>query len=170
MNAEPKLDIATLNAMSAEAFAATLGDIYEHAPWVAAAAAARRPFATPAALEAAMSAIVRAAGIERQTTLLRSHPELGESHALAPESAREQRERGLDRLDRAQSRHLAALNAAYRARFGFPFIVAVRGQKDMTAIVAALERRMAAPPDAERDTALDEVVKIAGFRLARRIA
>ena len=163
-------DIATLNAMAREDFVAALGDIYEHAAWVAEAAAPLRPFGDRDALAAAMARIVRDADPALQTALLRAHPELGHRGPLAPESADEQRAQGIDRLAADEAARLAALNAAYRERFGFPFIIAVRGQRDMAAIMTALERRLAGTPDDERRIALAEVCRIAGFRLARRVA
>jgi 2-oxo-4-hydroxy-4-carboxy-5-ureidoimidazoline decarboxylase len=167
---DPCLNIAALNAMEPADFIDALGDIYEHARWVAAAAAALRPFAGGEELAAAMARIVREADPARQMALLRAHPELGARGRLAPESAIEQRERGIGELAEDQARRLEALNTAYRERFGYPFIIAVRGQRDVTAIMHACERRLAATAEQERRTALEEVEKIAGFRLARRLA
>lgn len=168
MNAA-SLSLAALNAMTPIDFTAALGDIYEESPWVARAAAALRPFADRAALASAMAEAMRAADPARQLALLRAHPELGQRRGLTPHSATEQHERGLDRLDDGAAQRLAALNAAYRERFGFPFIVAVRGQRDMAAILHALQQRLAATPEQERRIALAEVEKIAGFRLEHRI-
>lgn len=165
---ERRLGIATLNAMSGADFVAALGDIYEHAPWVAEAAVSRRPFRDVAELAACMAQVVSEADAARQLALLRAHPELGQSGPLAPESAREQRAGGIDRLAGATAQRLAALNAAYRERHGFPFIIAVGGQRDLDAIMAAAERRVANAPEEERRAALLEVEKIAVLRLARR--
>lgn len=165
-----RLDIATLNAMDQADFVKALGDIYEYAGWVAEAAAPLRPFASRDELAAALARIVRDADLALQMALLRAHPELGKRGPLAPESASEQRERGIDQLAAEEAGRLAALNAAYRERFGFPFIIAVRGQPDMATIMAALERRLSGTAHEERRIALAEVDKIAGFRLARRIS
>ena len=166
---ERRLGIATLNAMSGADFVAALGDIYEHAPWVAEAAASHRPFRDAAALAACMAQVVREADGARQLALLRAHPELGQGGPLAPESAREQRERGIDRLAGEKVLRLATLNAAYRERHGFPFIIAVGAQRDFDAILLAAERRLANAMEEERRIALGEVEKIAALRLARRL-
>jgi OHCU decarboxylase len=101
---------------------------------------------------------------------VRAHPELAGKAAIAgdltAESRAEQAGAGLDRLDAEESARFDALNAAYRGRFGFPFIIAVRGQRDRRAITAALETRMAAGETEEIETALGEVAKIAWFRLS----
>ncbi len=159
------VSLAALNAMDAPDFTAALGGIFEHSPWIAAAAHAMRPFADVAALHGAMVAVVDAAGAERQLALLRAHPELARPAVLTAASRAEQGGLGLDRLASDEAAGFAALNAAYRDRFGFPFIIAVRGQRDRAAIRAALEARLARDAAAERAAALAEVAKIARFRL-----
>ena len=101
--------------------------------------------------------------------LLRAHPELATRLRMTDESAREQKGAGLDRLTREEHTRLLALNAAYRERFGFPFILAVRGAgKDI--VLKALEMRVKNPPAAEFARALVEVQKIVRFRLEDRVA
>ncbi len=159
-----------LNRLTAEEFAGALSGIFEHSPWIPAAAAAHRPFASVAALHARMVAIAEGAPTERKIALLAAHPELGKRGPLTAESAAEQGGMGLDRLAVTEADRIAALNAAYRARFGYPFIVAVRGQRDLTAILRTLEARLANEPDAELRVALAEVCKIARFRLEDLVA
>lgn len=165
--------LAALNALDRDGFTAALGDLYEHAPWVAARAWEARPFADASALARALAAVVEAASAEEQLALLRAHPDLAGKAAimgeLTPESRREQAGAGLDRLTPEEHARFTALNAAYRERFGFPFILAVKGA-DKAVILAAFEARLGNPPAAERATALAEVHKIAGFRLAQRLA
>jgi 2-oxo-4-hydroxy-4-carboxy-5-ureidoimidazoline decarboxylase len=164
-----KLPIEALNRMDPQAFAAALGHVYEHAPWVAARAAARRPFASRAALQAAMREVVMQAGEAEQTALICGHPELAGktaiSRELTPDSTREQQGAGLDRLTRVEYERFHVLNAAYRNRFGFPFIMAVKGRgKDE--ILAAFATRLENGRDVEFRTALEQIGLISGFRLA----
>ncbi len=167
-----RLSLDHLNGLSAEAFAAALGDIFEHAPWVAAAAAAKRPFATVAALHEAMMQAVRTAPREAQLAFLRGHPELGgkvaRAGAMTADSVAEQGSLGLDRLSDAEFERFEALNRAYAARFGFPFIICVRRQT-RDAILNEFERRTALPPEGEFAAALDEIGHITRLRLVARV-
>ena len=164
--------LEALNALDAEGFAAMLGGVFEHSPWVARAAYSARPFGSIAELHAAMLRVATDASADRQLRLLQAHPVLAQpaQHELTAASAAEQAGVGLDRLAADETAVLDTLNRAYRARFGFPFIIAVRGQRDRAAILAALQSRMHNPPDQERATALAEVAKIARFRLHDLIA
>jgi 2-oxo-4-hydroxy-4-carboxy-5-ureidoimidazoline decarboxylase len=159
------IDVDALNALCADAFTAVLGGIFEHSSWVARAAWTARPFASVAALHATMVSVVANAGTERQLDLLRAHPELAQTGPLTEASSAEQGGMGLDRLEADEAAAFDRLNAAYGARFGFPFIIAVRGQRDRAAILAALTARLQNTPDQECATALAEVAKIARFRL-----
>ena len=164
-----RLTIAAVNALSPPEFNARFAPVFEHAPWVAAGTAVRRPFASRAALHAAMLAVVGSAEDDAKLALVRGHPELAGKAAidrtLTAESANEQVGAGLDRLTPAEFARFHELNAAYRTRFGFPFIVAVRGL-DKTAILAAFERRRANAPDAEFAEALAQIGRITALRLA----
>jgi 2-oxo-4-hydroxy-4-carboxy-5-ureidoimidazoline decarboxylase len=170
----PAVDLASVNALDRESFVALLGGIFEHSPWIAAAAHDARPFASIAALHAHMVGTVRAASTAEKLRLLQAHPELAGKEAkarlLGAASAAEQAGAGLDRLGEADAARFDALNAAYGQRFGFPFIIAVRGQRDRQAILKALEARSGNSVAVEIDTALDEVAKIAWFRLSDLIA
>ncbi len=164
MNA-PRIDLATLNTLGVDAFAAVLGGVFEHSAWVARAAWSARPFASVTAMHATMVSVVANSGAERQLALLRAHPELARPGALTAASAAEQGGIGLDRLEPDEAAAFDRFNADYRARFGFPFIIAVRGQRDRAAILAALTARLRHEPDREMAAALAEVAKIARFRL-----
>ncbi len=163
------LDVATLNAMGVAEFVAALDGIFEHSPWVAEAAASARPFADRSALHAAMVAAVAAAGEAAQLGLLRAHPMLARRAALTAESESEQGRLGLQSLDATAADEMERLNQAYFDRFGFPFIIAVRGQRDRAAIAAALRARLLASPADEREEALAQVARIALFRLEDRV-
>jgi 2-oxo-4-hydroxy-4-carboxy-5-ureidoimidazoline decarboxylase len=159
------IDLGTLNTLGVDAFSAMLGSIFEHSSWVAHASWAVRPFASVTALHATMVSVVANSGVERQLGLLRAHPELAQTGPLTAASSAEQGGMGLDRLGSDDVATFGALNGAYRTRFGFPFIIAVRGQRDRDAILAALSARLQSSPDQEQTTALAEVAKIARFRL-----
>lgn len=172
MTASPSL--AALNAMSMAEFRARFGSVFEHAPWVAERAAAARPFASAAALRTALLGAVEGSPAETKLVLLRAHPVLGgteaRSGAVTAESAREQASLGLDRLEAEEERRFAELNRAYAARFGFPFIFAVRGARDRSGILAALERRLQQSAEEEQAAAFAEVLRIASFRLDERLS
>lgn len=169
MNALPPL-LAEINALDRDGFAARLGGIFEHSRWVAERAWAARPFGHFADLHAAMVRAMRAGSEAEKTALLRAHPELAGREAkegrLTAASTGEQKSAGLDRLDAAEMRRLAELNAAYRAKFGFPFIIAVRA-RTKSEILAEFARRLARTSAEERETALGEVEIIARIRLER---
>lgn len=160
--------IAELNALPVPDFAAALAGVYEHAPWVAEATAALRPFANSKTLLAALSEAVRLAGEARQLELIRNHPDLAGKAALAgdvtAESMVEQSGAGLDRLSVAEFEAFQRLNAAYAARFGHPFIICVR-RHTKDSILQQFEHRLAHEPAAERQAALAEIDRIAALRL-----
>ncbi len=162
--------LAAINALDRDTFVARLGGVFEHSPWTAERAWAERPFANVAALHAAMVRAMRAGSAAEKTALLRAHPELAGREAqegrLTAESTGEQKSAGLDRLDAAEMRKLAEMNAAYRAKFGFPFIIAVRARTKRE-IFAEFARRLARSAAEERETALGEVETIARIRLER---
>jgi OHCU decarboxylase len=167
------VEVGAVNAMDEQQFLAAFGGLFEHSPWVAEGAWRRRPFSGAADLQAAFEAALLEAPADRKLALLRAHPELAGREAaegeLTAESEREQGSAGLDRLTREQLRALRELNAAYRERFEFPFIVCVR-EHTKESLLAAGEARLANPPARERDVALHEVVKIARLRLEDALA
>ncbi len=165
--------LAELNAMSAAQFTAALAAIFEHSPWVAERAAARRPFASRLDLHAAMCEVVAQASTAEQLDLIRAHPELAGRAAvrkeLTADSTREQQGAGLDACSPEEFSRLQDLNRRYHEKFGFPFIVAVRGH-DRAAILAALEARLQNANDDEFRTALQQIGRIAFFRLNDAVA
>jgi 2-oxo-4-hydroxy-4-carboxy-5-ureidoimidazoline decarboxylase len=158
------MKLADLNAADRGPFAAALGWIFEDSPWVAERAWTRRPFADLDALHRAMVEQVERATVEERLGLLRAHPDLGTRARVGHASRSEQAGAGLDTLTAGEFARLQALNAAYRERFGFPFLLAVKnsGQHD---ILRALEVRGRASREAEFREALRQVYRIARFRL-----
>ncbi|MCL1619116.1 2-oxo-4-hydroxy-4-carboxy-5-ureidoimidazoline decarboxylase [Ralstonia pseudosolanacearum] len=160
--------LAQLNAMDTAQFVRTLGGIYEHSPWVAEQAAGQRPFASADALAAAMRRAVDGAGEGPQLKLVRAHPELAGKAAvrgeLTAESTREQAGAGLDQCSPEEFARLQALNARYNDKFGFPFILAVRGY-DRHGIIDVFARRLENDRATELRASLEQIHRIAGFRL-----
>lgn len=173
MSADTPVSLEKLNAAGPKEFMAAVGAIYEHSPWVAEAAAARRPFSSLAALHECMSTTVLAADDSRKLLLLNAHPDLAgkamRAGALTADSKVEQRGAGLDRLTEKEFDHFQTLNAAYRKTFGFPFIICVlRHTKD--SVLRQLERRVKNALPVERDAAMKEVIRIAALRLDRHVS
>ncbi len=166
-------DLNALNTMSSDAFVAALGGVFEEAPWIAAAVARARPFATVTALHAAMMAAARAAPPEARMAFLCGHPELAgkvaRAGAMTAASIAEQGGLGLDRLSDTEFERFAALNAAYRQKFGFPFIVCVR-RHTRDSILSQFARRLDNGIPAEMATALDEIGFISRLRLAAAVS
>jgi 2-oxo-4-hydroxy-4-carboxy-5-ureidoimidazoline decarboxylase len=162
------ISIAQIDALERDAFVAQLGGIYEHSPWVAERAWKARPFRSRDALHAAMEKMVATASREEQLALIRAHPELAGRLAVAGQltdaSRSEQAGAGLDRCTPEEFARLQALNADYRRKFDFPFIVAVRGLT-RAQIISQLEERLAHSADQEFEACLREIGRIAGFRL-----
>ena len=158
------MDIEALNRLALPDFVERLGWIFEDSPWVAARAWKHRPFASVDALHAAMAVEVEDAGADEQLALLRAHPDLGARARMSAASAGEQSGAGLDSLTLVEFEELARLNHAYRERFGFPFLFAVKGSTKHD-ILKALRRRVAADRETEFRTALEQVFRIARFRL-----
>ena len=165
--------LEALNRASRDELEHALGGVFEHSPWIAARALEARPFASVEALHAAMVAVVRRASRDEQLALLGAHPDLAgraaRAGALTNASAAEQSGAGLDRLDDQEYERFGRLNAAYREKFGFPFIIAVR-HHDKKQILAAFETRLGNTASQELETALSQVFEIARLRLAALIA
>ncbi|MDN4036101.1 allantoate amidohydrolase [Massilia sp. YIM B02443] len=165
--------IQSLNDCDAAGFVDALRGIYEHSPWIAERAAARRPFASLAALKLALQDAVDGAAPAERLVLLRAHPELAGKAAIAgrltAESTGEQAGSGLDRCSPDEYARLHDLNARYNERFGFPFILAVRGPtgRGLTrqAIIDTFARRVTNQPADELAEALRQVHRIAEIRL-----
>jgi 2-oxo-4-hydroxy-4-carboxy-5-ureidoimidazoline decarboxylase len=163
------ITLAAVNALTPAAFIEAFGDVAEHSPWVAREAATYRPFASRSAMVEAFELALRSANREAQLALLRAHPDLATRARLTADSTREQQGAGLDTLDQPELARFTALNEAYRQRFAFPFIFAVRGAtKHM--ILEGFERRLGNSPDEEFATALEQVTRIFRFRLVDRVS
>jgi OHCU decarboxylase len=156
--------ISEVNAMDQESFVAACGAIFEDGEWVASQAWDLRPFTSRQALHQAMKEQVASAARAEQLVLLQAHPDLGARARMSAASAGEQKGAGLDQLTQEEYAELRARNQAYRAKFGFPFLLAVKGA-DKTAILEALRRRGEADQEAEFAEALEQVYRIAWFRL-----
>jgi 2-oxo-4-hydroxy-4-carboxy-5-ureidoimidazoline decarboxylase len=158
------MTLAELNDSDREGFVAAVGWIFEHSPWAAERAWSHRPFASLDAMHQAMVAEVLAAGRDEQLALLRAHPDLGSRARMTDASTREQAGAGLDSLTPDEFVRLQQLNTAYRDKFGFPFLFAVKGASKHD-ILAALAARLPASADEEFAEALRQVFRIAWFRL-----
>ncbi|MBA2779138.1 2-oxo-4-hydroxy-4-carboxy-5-ureidoimidazoline decarboxylase [Billgrantia kenyensis] len=162
------------STLTRDEFVARFGDIYEHSPWVAELTWERglQPHQdTPAGLAEAMGQTLREASEERQLEVIRAHPDLAGKAAIAGEltndSTREQAGAGLDQCTPEEMARFERFNGAYKEKFGFPFVMAVKGS-DRHAILAAFETRLDNSPDEERRTAIEQINRIARFRLDDR--
>jgi 2-oxo-4-hydroxy-4-carboxy-5-ureidoimidazoline decarboxylase len=163
--------LESLNLLPVSGFVDELGEVFEHAPWVAEGAAAGRPYPTVAALHAAMLDVVRQSPAERQLAFIRAHPELGSKvkrAELTADSQAEQGGLGLDRLSEDEFQRFTKLNTAYRNQFGFPFIICVR-RHTRDSILRQFEKRLRHDETAERKTALDEIGLITRLRLVAKV-
>ena len=155
--------------MSSAGFVRRFGGIYENSPWVAELAAAHvDESAGVESIARVMADCVDNASRERQLALIRAHPDLAGRAAVAgeltAESTEEQSSAGLDQCTPDEFERFTGLNEQYRIKFGFPFVMAVRG-RSRDEILAAFERRLGHDYDAEFETALEEIHKIARLRL-----
>jgi 2-oxo-4-hydroxy-4-carboxy-5-ureidoimidazoline decarboxylase len=161
-----------LNTCAPDAFVTALGEIFEHSPWVAEAAAVRRPFPTVAALHDAMVAVIRAAPAERKLAFLQAHPELGSKLGRTPDltqaSRDEQGSLGLNRLSDEEFERFNRLNTLYREKFGFPFIICV-GRHTRDSILRQFERRVGCDKNTEFDNAINEIGLITRLRLVAAV-
>ena len=158
------MTLDAVNRMDRETFVACLGWVFEHSPWVADGAWGRRPFGSVEALHQEMVREVAGAGTEQQVALIRAHPDLGARVRMSAASSGEQAGAGLDHLPHEEYEQMHRLNSAYREKFGFPFIYAVKGSTRQD-ILSALERRLSNDPAAERAMALAQIYRIAQIRL-----
>lgn len=151
--------------MSELDFTSRFGAVYEDSPWVADAVWVHAAELTTAqAMAAAMAEVVDTAPYDRKLALIRAHPQLASRARMADASVREQSGAGLDQCSSEEFEAFQRLNAAYNDRFGFPFIVAVKGMSRAD-ILAAFEQRLANDPDTEFAEAIRQIHRIARFRL-----
>ena len=162
-----------LNGCASTAFVATLSGIYEHSPWIPERAAQARPFASVAALKLALQGVVTAASTDEQLGLIRAHPELAGKAAIAgqltQESSHEQASSGLNLCSADEYATLHRLNADYNGKFGFPFILAVKGPDGngltRQAIIETFTRRLKYQHADEMAESLRQIHRIAELRL-----
>jgi beta-ureidopropionase / N-carbamoyl-L-amino-acid hydrolase len=167
------ITLAALNAAPEVEALAMLDGLYEHSPWIAQRALARRPFASTAALKHAMTVALRDAGLEAQLKLVRAHPELAGKamvdQSLTAESTTEQSKAGLTQCSAQEFAQIQQLNADYNAKFGWPFILAVRGPRGTGLtkqhIIDTFARRLQGHPDFELQECLRQIHRIAEMRL-----
>lgn len=149
-------DIATCEAM--------LGGLVELSPWVVSRAMALRPFDTPGAVAGALAQIIRSATRDEQVSLIRAHPDLAgraaRDRTMTAESNSEQGRLGLLDLSAGDLARLETLNAAYRARFAMPFMLALYRLPDLAAVLTTFEARLGNSPEAEHDNALQEIILV----------
>ena len=165
--------LSDLNAASKDDFVAALGNIFEYSPWIAEQAAAARSFSGVNALFAAMKAVVDRATAETRLALIRAHPDLANktqrAAGLTAESNHEQNSVGLDRLSEAEFAAFERANDAYKAKFGFPYIVCARRQT-RDSILRDFERRLPNDADAEMKISIGEIFRIAALRVDQLVA
>ena len=164
----PELTAADLAALERERFVQLFGGVFEHAPWLAEQAFDAGPFRDVAALHGAMVEAMRRAPRARQLALIRAHPDLAGRAAIGGEltaaSSAEQASAGLDRCTPAEFERFRALNDKYKAKFDFPFILAVKGRTRQE-ILAAFEQRLNNSAEVELEEALGQIARIARLRL-----
>ncbi len=167
------LTLNQLNTASADEALKLLDGLYEHSPWIAQTALQQRPFQSLAQLKYLMTQVLDSGGVEAQLALIRAHPELAGkamvSHKLTAESSHEQNKAGLTDCSAEEFALLQQLNADYNAKFGFPFILAVRGPRgtglSRQDIIATFQRRLQGHPQVELQENLRNIHRIAEIRL-----
>ncbi len=150
--------------MNPAAFTEALGDIFEHTPAIAQAVYNQRPFGSREDLLQAMIAVMRSRPEADKLALILAHPDLGSRAKMAEASIQEQASLGLDQLSAAEFERFQELNRAYKTKFGFPFIVAVKYHTKVS-ILSAFEQRLQQDLPTEKNRALAEIEKIAALRL-----
>ncbi|MBZ8178873.1 2-oxo-4-hydroxy-4-carboxy-5-ureidoimidazoline decarboxylase [Oscillatoria salina] len=163
-----KYSLTELNQMNREEFVDALGEVFEDTPAIAQKVWEQKPFTDLSQLHQKMVNIVENFSPDRQLKLIRAHPDLGSKAKMAPASVNEQAGVGLDRLDLAEYDRFQLLNQAYKNKFGFPFILAVK-DRDKDSILEEFERRLGNSLLAEKQQALKEIFTIAWFRLKAMI-
>ena len=167
------ISLSQVNSFSRGEFTRVIGPMFEHSPWIAEMAFAKKPFADLENLHRALCETVKNSAEEKQIALIRAHPDLVGKIALAghltKESTNEQASAGLNKLSQAEIDLFQKQNAAYKEKFGFPFVICARLNKK-EAILAGFERRLKDSQEEEIKTALEEIFKIAELRLRDLIA
>ncbi|MGD1949874.1 MAG: 2-oxo-4-hydroxy-4-carboxy-5-ureidoimidazoline decarboxylase [Leptolyngbyaceae cyanobacterium] len=161
--------ISNINQMTQTEFVTAFGDVFEDTPSLAEQTWHHCPFTDLAHLHQTMVTLVDQLSPDAQLVLIRAHPDLGSRVHMAPASVQEQTGVGLNNLSAAEYKKFQILNKSYQTKFGFPFIMAVKGQTK-EAILTAFDRRLQNSPAHEQQQAILEIVKIAHFRLNDLIA
>lgn len=168
MNPTPTMTLNELSSLPQAEFTRTLAGVFEHSPWIPERAWAARPFDSVDALHRTLVEVMRDADPAEQLALIAAHPELAGREAaagtLTDASTNEQRGAGLDQCSPEELARLRRLNAAYRERFGFPFVIAVKG-RSRHQIMDVIDERLRHDRDTEFATCLDQIAQIARFRL-----
>lgn len=163
-----RISLNELNAMSSADFTARLSAIFEHSSWIAERTAAQRPFASVNALHQAMAGTVRSASQDERLRLIRAHPELAGKAAvcgeLTDQSTQEQKGAGLDQCSPDEFERMQELNHQYNEKFGFPFVMAVKGH-DRGSILQHFAQRLENQREVEAAECIEEIIRIGGYRL-----
>lgn len=167
------MTLAEINRLEPAAFVTLLGAVFEHSPWVAERAWRERPFRTLDELERAMAGAVERASREEQLALVRAHPELAGREAgegsLTAASSGEQGRLGFTSLTKPEVERMSRINHAYREKFGFPCIVALRLHATRRGVMEEMENRIHNTSEAELRAALEQIGHIARGRLERLV-
>lgn len=163
------VSLTNLNAMDQRKFETILGGVVEHSPWVVRCAWDRRPFHSLTELVHALTSVILEADTEQQLKLLGAHPELAGQEAIAgtmtSESTSEQGRLGLNALEQTEYERLMSINRAYRERFGFPLIIALRQHDNLESVFSDAERRLHHDKKTELRVAIDQVAIVIRGRL-----
>lgn len=159
-----KYKLSELNQMSQEAFVDALGWVFEDSPWVAQKTWMKRPFANVTSLHQTMIKVVQEASLDQQLALIRAHPDLATKVKMSASSVQEQAAAGLDQLTSEECDRFHFLNQAYKDKFDFPFIIAVKNHTKES-ILKAFDTRLKNTLDEELKLSLSEIAQIAWFRL-----
>jgi 2-oxo-4-hydroxy-4-carboxy-5-ureidoimidazoline decarboxylase len=168
MDCKTMISLAEVNAMSLAEFSQFFGDVAEHSPWVAEGAADRRPFGNSDAMIAAFALTLSAADKPAQLALINAHPDLATKAKLTVDSSLEQAQAGLANLSSKDFQEFTDLNAAYKTKFGFPLIYAVKGATSVM-ILGSFRQRINHTPETEFATALTQITRIFQFRIEDRV-
>jgi len=165
---QKRYSLGDVNQMDEATFVVVFGELFEQTPVIAQTTYQDRPFASPDALYDAMVDVVKHLSPEAQLALIRAHPDLGSKAKMADTSVQEQMGAGLTQLTPEEFERFTYLNTAYKAKFAFPFIIAVRNHTKAS-ILEAFEQRLQNSAEAERDRALQEILQIVKWRLGDRL-
>ncbi|MFC4775638.1 2-oxo-4-hydroxy-4-carboxy-5-ureidoimidazoline decarboxylase [Paenibacillus sp. GCM10023252] len=164
MSKMTKLTLDQVNGMNAEEFNKTLGWIVEHSPWVIEGVEPHRPFSSIQQFHDELVKLIMLSSTEQKLHLLRQHPDLGSRMQMTAASVSEQKGAGLDQLNPTEYDQLLSLNKQYVSKFGFPFILSVRGHTKES-ILAALSSRLNNEGAAELEEALQQIARITRLRM-----